>query len=208
MKKYLIVFLLLSSEFLFVSCSLSNKLHKNVKICEQSVLGVDYNSILFKTNIQVFKNNISGLVLLKKTEQDSSVHVVFMSEFGLTLLDMKYKNDNFEVFSSKEFFTNERMINLLKNDFRVILQDFKYIDDYRIKNINDGEKKLKFSHMSDKFSYFYKPEFYVYKINKSNLLFKTLIVQITRNSSNQPSNIQMKHVGLKLLINLELIKLK
>ncbi|HBG87480.1 MAG TPA: hypothetical protein DDW62_08010, partial [Marinilabiliaceae bacterium] len=67
----------------------------------RSIIGVEYNSLLYRSMIKFRNYEFSGLVLVKNLVSDSAVHIVFMSEFGPTMLDIKYKNDEFELISAK-----------------------------------------------------------------------------------------------------------
>jgi hypothetical protein len=209
MMKFLITFLVLSSIFIQVGLAADPQKSVEKEFPENSVLGVDFNSMLYKVRISFRSQNFSGLILFKNQEQDSSTHVVFMSEFGLTLLDVKYKNDDFEVVSSKEFFNDPRLINLIKDDFRVLLQNLEYVQDYRISSTKDPQvKKLKFSHLSSRFIYLYEPGFFVGKATKRRNMFKVVHVNIVRNESHAPKGIHFTHRGISLKIDLELINIK
>src|SRR5690554_1212829 len=102
--RFLTLCLILSSFFLSHTFAV-NPARMDEKVEDKTVIGVAYNSMLYKTSITFWEYAFSGLVLFKKQEEDSSTHVVFMSEFGMTMLDIKYKNDEFEVVSAKEFFS-------------------------------------------------------------------------------------------------------
>ncbi len=209
MMKFLIPFLLLSSYFL-QPCYSSNqpKLVDNA-LADKSVLAVDYNLMLYKIRISFRSFNFSGLILLKNQEQDSSTHIVFMSEFGLTLLDLKYRNDDFEVVSSKEFFSDPRIINVIKGDFRILLQNLNIIQDYRISDTKSPDvKKLKFRHLSNRFIYLYKPNFFVYRATKRNNMLDVVHMNVLRDEEHTPNTVHFTHRGISLKIDLELINIK
>jgi len=207
--KFQIAFLVLSSFFIQVGLGADSQNAVKKDFPENSVLGVDYNSMLYKVRISFRSYNFSGLILLKNQVQDTSTHVVFMSEFGLTLLDVKYKNDYFELVSSKEFFNDPRLINVIKDDFRVLLQNLEYVQDYRISGTKTPEvKKLKFAHLSSRFIYLYAPGFFVEKATKRINMLKVVHVDIVRNELHAPKIIRFTHRGFSLKIDLELINIK
>lgn len=209
MMKFLITFLLLSSYFLQAGYSSNQPKLADNTLSDKSVLGVGYNSMLYKVRISFRSYNFSGLILLKNQTQDSSTHVVFMSEFGLTLLDLKYKNDDFEVVSSKEFFSDPRIINVIKGDFRLLLQNLSIIQDYRITDIRSPNvKKLKFRHLSNRFIYLYKPDFFVHRATKRSNLLKVVHMNVLRDESHTPKALHFTHRGISLKIDLELINIK
>lgn len=210
MKKYGIIFLLLISSLIFFEGCLTNKeIYKTNNISQNNILGVVYNSMLYKANISFNKKYFSGLILLKKFSTDSSVSIVFMSELGFSMLDLRYKNDKFEVVSCKEIFNNEKIIKIISNNFRVILQDLSYIKKYSIINKNQNDyQKLKFRHLSKNYIYYYKNNFYVNKIDVGSKFFKFVQINIIRNHKFEPKKINIKHKGLNLSFEMELINLK
>jgi hypothetical protein len=207
--KFPIAFLLLSSFFLQAGYSSTKPKLADKALSDKSVLGVDYNSMLYKVRISFRSYNFSGLILLKNQEQDTSTHVVFMSEFGLTLLDLKYKNDGFDVVSSKEFFSDPRIINVIKGDFRLLLQNLSFIQDYRISDTKTPDvKKLKFRHLSNRFIYLYGPEFFVNRATKRSNLLKVVYMNVLRDEAHTPKTVNFTHRGISLKIDLELINIK
>lgn len=210
MKKYGIIFLLLISSLIFFEGCLTNKeIFRINNISQNNILGIDYNSMLYKANISFNKKYFSGLILLKKFSNDSSVSIVFMSELGFSMLDMRYKNDKFEVVSCKEIFNNEKIIKIISNNFRVILQDLSYIKKYSIINKKQNDyQMLKFRHLSKNYIYYYKNNFYVNKIDVGSKFFKFMQINIIRNHKFEPKIINIKHKGLNLSFKMELINLK
>ena len=95
------------------------------------VFGTSYNSLLYRIFIKFRDYEFSGLVLIKQMHADSSVHIVFLSEFGPTLMNLKYKDDSFTTVSAKEFFSNEKLI-ANRGQLRMLIQDPSFIRKTRI----------------------------------------------------------------------------
>jgi hypothetical protein len=211
MSKYRIVFFLLIFSLLIYSCSTTKGLNEQLSyeetlIGRSSVLDNEYNSLLFKTRIKLYKKNYSGLFLIKKIASDTSTHIVFLSEIGLSILDLKYKNDEFELVSVKDFMKKSKIIKTIQNDFRMLIQDLNVVSEYTIKeNKSDSSQVLKFKHKSQRYAYFYRPDTGLYKIWRKSGLFKT----VATICGEEKTGIEISHRGIKLDINLdELEKVK
>lgn len=213
MSKYRIVFFLLIISLLIYSCSASKGLedqlsHEEILIGKPSTLNIpilnnEYNSLLFKSRIKVFKRDYSGLFLIKTIASDSSTHILFLSEIGLSILDLKYKNDEFELVGVKDFMNKPKIIKTIQNDFRMLVQDLNAISDYSVKeNKSDSSQVLKFKHKSQRYAYFYGPDAGLYKIWRKSGLFKT----VATISGEEKMRIEISHRGIKLDINLEELK--
>jgi hypothetical protein len=168
-------------------------------VLKNSILNVENNSLLFKTRIKVYKRDYSGLFLIKKMASDSSIHIVFLSEIGLSFLDLKYKNDEFELLTVKDFMNKPKIIKTIQNDFRMLVQDLNAIGDYAIKeNKTDSSQVLKFKHKSQRYAYFYGPDG-LYRIWRKSGLFKT----VATIEGKKKKRIGISHRGIKLDIHLE-----
>ena len=205
MSQYRTVFFLLICSLLINSCSTTKGLkehlgYEEIVIENSSILDNDNESLLFKTRIKVYKKEYTGLFLIKKIASDTSTHLVFLSEIGLNILDLKYKNDEFELVSVKDFLDKPRIIKTIQNDFRMLVQDLDVIDDYSIKNIDsDGSLVFVFKHKSQRYSYFYRPDSGLYEIWRKSGLFKTVLTL----DGHEKKLIEISHKGIKLDIILE-----
>ena len=85
-------------------------------------------TLLFKAGLNVLGDYYSGLVLIKDIKEDSAIHVVFLNELGLTLLDLAYRKDEFEVQSVQDFLNRSSILKTLKKDFRCLLLDLSLIE--------------------------------------------------------------------------------
>jgi len=205
MNQYRTIFFLLIFSQLTISCSTTKGLKEPASSSEISLKNVsflydDYESLLFKARIKAYKNDYTGLILIKKIFSDTSTHIVFLSEIGLNILDLKYKNDEFELVSVKDFLDKPRIIKTIQNDFRMLVQDLDVIDSYSTrKNESKGSSVLKFKHKSQRYSYFYKPDSGLYKIWRKSGLFKTVATM----GGQEKMLIEISHKGIKLDISLE-----
>ena len=205
MSQYRTIFFLLIFSQLFFSCSTTKGLkehssYREILIKNSSILNDEYESLLFKARIKIYKNDYTGLFLIKKIASDTSTHIVFLSEVGLNMLDLKYKNDEFELVSVKDFLNKPRLIKTIQNDFRMLVQDLDVIDYYTIKKSkSEASSVLKFKHKSQRYSYFYGPNSDLYEIWRKSGLFKTVATM----GGEGKMLIEFSHRGIKLDINLE-----
>lgn len=82
---------------------------------------------VYKASIEVYGNNLSGLVVIKRT---SNTHhrVVFTTDFGNKLLDFSLSQEDFNVNFVVDGFDNKRLLSILENDFRLLLKmDFDIV---------------------------------------------------------------------------------
>ena len=205
MSPYRTIFFLLIFSLLYSSCSTTKGLRKHTNLSNNpiknfTVFDNDYESLLFKARIKIYKNDYTGLILIKKIASDTSTHIVFLSEIGLNMLDLKYKNDEFELVSVKDFLNKPRLIKTIQNDFRMLVQDLDVIDYYTIKKSkSEASSVLKFKHKSQRYSYFYGPNSDLYEIWRKSGLFKTVATM----GGEGKMLIEISHRGIKLDINLE-----
>lgn len=161
-------------------------------------LGLLKGSLLFKAAIHVFGDYYSGLILIKELPGDSTIHVVFLSELGLNLLDLAYKNDEFEVVSVQEFLNRPSILKTLQKDFRTLLLDLSLIEGYKVKVKADSELKvLKFRHKSQRYAYSYQEKLGPVHIRRSSGLCGRVDFQIMAGET-----IKIKHRGVRLKISL------
>lgn len=109
-----------------VSCG-SNPMKQMTKVTvENPVYDAAYFSnpqidYVYKTNIAVYGNALSGIFIAKKIN-DTTHRVVFTTEFGNKLLDFEISETEFKVNSIVEELDKKMLINTLVADFRLLLR--------------------------------------------------------------------------------------
>ena len=206
--RLLILFLISGSLFLRTAAAAEPDLVAG-RADSRSIIGVEYNSLLYRSMIKFRNYEFSGLVLVKNLVSDSAVHIVFMSEFGPTMLDIKYKNDEFELISAKEFFNNEKLLGLVYSNFRMFLQDLDYVAKIKDKTgLNKETRKMKYRHLSDTFIYLYEGNFEVGKVIFRTNALNVVKLDIERNAEVVPTKLMYSYRGVPLDVSMELIKYK
>lgn len=79
---------------------------------------IDY---VYKTNISVYGNEMSGIFIAKKINE-STHRVVFTTEFGNKLFDFEVSESNFKINSIVPELDKKYFIITLKRDFRLLLK--------------------------------------------------------------------------------------
>jgi len=156
--------------------------------------------LLFKVAIRIFGDYYSGLVLIKQMPADSAIHVVFLSELGLSLMDLAYSGDIFTVVSVQDFLNRRSILNTLQNDFRCLLLDLSIIEDYSVDKLKDGcTEQLKFRHKSQRYLYTFNKENGPTAIRKRKGLFGRVDFSI---SETDALKIGIRHRCVRLKIDL------
>src|SRR6186997_3182310 len=82
-----------------------------------------FNAVLYKTEVDVVGNHLSGLLLIKKMP-DSSTRMVFSNEMGFSFFDFEFAADGqFKVYSITKQMNKRSVIKTLQHDFELILMN-------------------------------------------------------------------------------------
>ena len=121
-------YLLLSSVFLltiFNSCRISKFKHStecNRVIITSNAFSPVLNetkALKYKGSIDVLKNHLTGIVIVKKTDS-ASTHIVFVTEIGMKMFDFEWKNNEMKVVYVFEPLNKPTLINALATNFKSI----------------------------------------------------------------------------------------
>lgn len=75
---------------------------------------------VYKARVEVYKNHFSGIFIVKKTGTQSH-RLVLTTDFGGKLLDLEYDGSGFEVNYVVDELKKPYILNVLKEDFRLLL---------------------------------------------------------------------------------------
>lgn len=197
---------LLSSFCLFFLACGSYPKKQNFQI-EQSTTSSFHNpyfsnvskDYVYKANITVYDNNFSGIFIVKKLG-DHNHRIVFTTEMGNKIFDFSFVDDTFKVNFIIEAMDKAILINILKKDFKVLVEEeMPIIKSYSLKNNLVHETSI------DRKTYFYFKTQQLDKIvrvgnGKEKVTF--LFSEISDTIANQ---IKILHSNIKLNINLKSI---
>lgn len=111
--------------FFFMSCT---PVYRQMQTTTGNISGLAkfkpaFSVALYKTQVDVVGNHLSGLLLIKKM-QDNSIRMVFSNELGFTFFDFEFTPDrNFKVFSIIKKMNKKAIIKTLRKDFELILME-------------------------------------------------------------------------------------
>lgn len=213
MKRFLSLFLLCSS-VLLIGCSGGPSGYRPQgfppnAIFSGAVLGSGYKTILYKAQIDVFGRHSSGLFFFKKMPDSDAFRFVFLSEFGLNLLDMEYKNNVFTVKNCQEFLKDESVINTLKNDLGLLIRSLDTSQKLHFfKGVEKPGSAIQFENKTGEYTYFYNPENQLTEIQQDGGAFQGVQVRLTDYHNTFPQQIHFTHDWIKLEIKLKLLKVR
>jgi hypothetical protein len=200
MNPFRTLYLPLIFSLLIQSCGPSQEIGKSeamerIRADQFSPLGNVEGALLYKARMSILGKDFSGLFLIKRNPGDTSTYVVFLSEIGLSLLELKYQNDEFEVIDVQEILDKRAMISTLQNDFRALLLDLSSMNDYTITSEGvEGIEVLRFRHKSKRYAYYYSQKMGVYRIEQKSIPFYKMDMTIDH---KERMGIEIDHRGLK-----------
>lgn len=199
--RYLIISILL----LVVSCATYPKKHQlTEQTTSKEIIVNPYFSdasqdYVYKASIAIYDNNFGGLLIIKKIE-DRNHRVVFTTEMGKKLFDFTITEADFKVNYILDELNKKLLINLLKTDFKALVQEQNSISKSFIK----GNFQIYQTEISDKKHFYYVSEQLDqivrtgYQKDKVHFLFSDI-------SNTIAKNISIVHSNIKLTITLKSI---
>lgn len=198
-------YLLISWCFLIVSCgSFSKRQQLTEQNTSTEIIINPYFSdasqdYVYKASIQVYNNNFGGLLIVKKIE-DGNHRVVFTTEMGAKLFDFTITETDFKVNYILDELDKKLLINLLKTDFKALVQEQSVVsksftkDNYQIHQTSILGKKH-FYYVSEQLDQIIRTG---YRKEKVHFFFTDI-------SNNIVKNVSIAHSNIKLTINLKSI---
>jgi hypothetical protein len=100
---------------------------------------VDY---VYKAKIDAFGNSFGGIFIVKKLGEQHH-RIAFTTEMGNKVFDFTFERGKFKVNKILNKLDKKILINILKNDFRILIQEeFSIENSFRQKNQNIYETKI------------------------------------------------------------------
>lgn len=163
---------------------------------------IDY---VYKANITVYGNELSGIFIAKKIN-DTTHRVVFTTEFGNKLLDFEISEKDFKINSIVEELDRKILINTLKTDFRLLLRR-----NYVVKEQYDNQENKIFLSGDDKttnYLFISKTNNRLNKIANATKRKEKINLFITSENNIFAENIVIQHYNIKLRIELNYLQTK
>lgn len=162
---------------------------------------IDY---VYKANIWIYGNELSGIFIAKKINE-STHRVVFTTEFGNKLLDFEISESDFKVNSIVKELNKKIFITTLKTDFKLLLKK-QYLVNEQLENQDYNVYK---SENNNKFDYLFesKKDKKLYKIVQTSKRKEKINIFFTSENDTFAQNISIQHQNIKLNIKLNYLKI-
>lgn len=206
MRKFLHI-LLLSTSIATVSCMPGREYTKTV--CTDPVyplLSTGYRQALYQASVDVFDKHVSGLFLFKYDSVANEHHIVLLSEVGLSLMEMSYRNGKFTLVDCKSFIEKKQVIKTLQQDFLLLLRPLTK-DSYICYSGAEGKKALKYTGKQNAW-YLFADGKNVDAVSARRSLVFPVSVNASGYDQHVPQSITISHKRIKLNIELQLLTLK
>jgi phosphoribosylformylglycinamidine (FGAM) synthase PurS component len=173
---------------------------KTVEIPYFSNSKMDY---VYKANISVYGNELTGIFIAKKINETTH-RVVFTTEFGNKLLDFEISENDFKVNSIAEELNRKILINTLKEDFRLLLRK-NYLIETQFENATD---KVYQSREGNKYNYLFvsKANEKQYKIVHSSRTKEKISISFDSENNIFAERVIIQHKNIKLKIELNYLQ--
>lgn len=191
------------------SCSSLNVVKGyNPVAMEKTVLEVPYFSnsaidYVYKANIRVYGNELSGIFIAKKIN-DTTHRVVFTTEFGNKLLDFEISETDFKINYIVEELDRKILINTLKTDFRLLLKG-----NYVVKEQYENQENKVYQTEVDKttnYLFISKKENRLNKIVNASKRKEKINLFFTSENNIFATKIIIQHYKIKLRIELNYLQ--
>ena len=209
MQKSTIQFLLINCvlAIVLVSCGSVTKNYTPKKL-DKTSYEVPYFSdsktdYVYKTNITVYGNELSGIFIAKKIN-DTIHRIVFTTEFGNKLMDFEISDNSFKVNSIVSELDRKILINTLKEDFRLLLKKDYLIQEqfedetYNIYKSKDGKR--------DNYLFVSKKDNRLEKVVHSSKTKEKFTLTFRSENNIFAEKIEILHQNIKLKIELNYFK--
>ena len=209
-------FVFLNSIFLFllliIGCSSPYKNLSKTEYSKEHIKNIPYalpfseKTLIYKTDISFYKNNISGLLIIKKMD-DSIYRIALTTQFGLKIFDFELDHGVLNVKYCIEYLNKKVIINTFQNDFNLLLMQFNSEAIYEIDNSIENQKIWQFASGKTNYNYIQNTDsekFEIINLKKRNS--EKISVGLHSYKENIPVNITLEHRNIKLKMNLKLIQ--
>lgn len=193
------------------SCSSLNvvKGHNPVAL-NKNIFEVPYFSnpemdYVYKANITIYGNELSGIFIAKKIN-DTTHRVVFTTEFGNKLLDFEISETDFKVNSIVEELDRKILVNTLKDDFRLLLKN-----SHKIKQQYENQESkvyLSEDEATNNYLFISKADNRLNKIVNASKRKERINLIFTSENNIFATKIVIQHYNIKLRIELNYLQTK
>jgi hypothetical protein len=161
---------------------------------------IDY---VYKAKIEVYGKNFGGILIIKKIAAESH-RVVFTTEFGSKLFDFQFEDDTFTKNFVIEDLDKKFIINILKDDFKLLVNEkTKILEVYESEN-----QRIYKTHNDERFNFYFinAGTGQLQKIVNTSKTKEKMEIDFMSSDGKIADTIAIKHSNIKLTIDLEKFK--
>jgi hypothetical protein len=161
---------------------------------------IDY---VYKAKIEVYGKNFGGILIIKKIAAESH-RVVFTTEFGSKLFDFQFEDDTFTKNFVIEDLDKKFIINILKDDFKLLVNEkAKILEVYESEN-----QRIYKTHNDERFNFYFinAGTGQLQKIVNTSKTKEKMEIDFMSSDGKIADTIAIKHSNIKLTIDLEKFK--
>jgi hypothetical protein len=173
------------------------------------VFGDHFNSFLFKTNISIYGNDFSGLLVTKQMQR-ADYRVIFTTELGMKLFDFEFADTAFTLHYCVPQFNRPALLRTIQHDIEILLMN--QLDSAQVAYFTDKQNQYTIGKVSaGKFSnyYFFDKKAIsspLVKIEHAKRQLKKTTFTLDNYMEDIPGQIRIQHHDIKLKIELTLLK--
>lgn len=201
MKYFLINILIIIG---LTSCILSTTKHlkeseSDLKFFKNPYFSDVAKDYVYKANVTAYGHRFSGLMIIKKLGHNYH-RIVFTTEFGNKMFDAELLDANFTINFIADELDRKILVNTLKNDFKILLQD----DNPVLVTYGNESHKVYKTKSNRRFNYYFVNKQYsqLEKIVNTTKTKEKIIINFTSKDGEIADEVRIEHKGLKLTIEL------
>lgn len=163
-------------------------------------------TLIYKTDIDFYKRKISGLLIIKKTDE-KSYRIALTTKFGLKIFDFSLNQGNLEVVYCIDYLNKKTIISTFEDDFNLLLMQNGFNRIYTLKDVEEKYKAWVFESGKMNYYYFLNTENkQIEKIEQRKRNAEKISVDLYGYKDNLPGVIELEHQNIKLKMNLKRIQ--
>lgn len=155
---------------------------------------------VYKANIYVFDKALGGIFIVKKLGENHH-RVAFTTEMGNKIFDFTFLKDDFKVNHILKELDKKILINILKNDFRVLVTENPSVENTFLKKGNSVYE----TRIGTKKYYHFLSEEKLHKVVRVSNGKEKIEFLFSKINDDIAQHIQILHKNIKLKINLKFI---
>lgn len=153
---------------------------------------------VYKANIEVFGNSFSGLLIIKKLGIEHH-RIAFTTEMGNKIFDFTFLRKDFKVNHILKKMDKKILINVLKNDFKVLVKEMPVVE----KVFQKDSQSIYKTRISNKNYYYYLSTKKLDKVVRTSKGNEKVVFKFSEINDNIANEIEILHQNISLKIFLK-----